>query len=400
LVVLIAMAFVTGLAAADDPGQGLPNLIRANERFGLNLLEKIHSREPQRNVVVSPISVTLILACLRTGQYFGLEGRDELGDTFGWGSPSQLAMSAKMLLAAFEEAKTPKDRDQRWITNTILYRSQGWPIAPGTRVRPFDQRFADIATRFFGVKFVDTAAARPTSGNLRAARTLVGPLPKVPGKNDAWISSGSHLRAMWRGNTFSMSKMFMGDFETPGGQKKPVVMITSEMELYLHAKTNDFEAVALPCDGAYMIAVLPAPGRSMQELERELAASPEMVGTALQQEVGKITMPTFHLRGEQQFRAPLEEMGIRRIFWDLSPIVTIPASYLTNISQAVDLQVDKNGIRADAETIAGAVYGGIMMSNTPPFHMKLDRPFLFLIRDVDANALLFVGAVMDPSADR
>jgi len=29
--------------------------------------------------------------------------------------------------------------------------------------------------------------------------------------------------------------------------------------------------------------------------------------------------------------------------------------------------------------------------------MKIDRPFLFLIRDKNTNALLFLGAVMDPT---
>jgi serine protease inhibitor len=32
-----------------------------------------------------------------------------------------------------------------------------------------------------------------------------------------------------------------------------------------------------------------------------------------------------------------------------------------------------------------------------PFHRNLDRPFLFLIRDNLTKALLFEGAVMDPT---
>jgi len=32
-----------------------------------------------------------------------------------------------------------------------------------------------------------------------------------------------------------------------------------------------------------------------------------------------------------------------------------------------------------------------------PFHMTLDRPFLFLIRDRVTKALLFEGALMNPT---
>jgi len=32
-----------------------------------------------------------------------------------------------------------------------------------------------------------------------------------------------------------------------------------------------------------------------------------------------------------------------------------------------------------------------------PFHMVVNRPFLFFVRDNVTNSLLFAGAVMDPS---
>ena len=33
---------------------------------------------------------------------------------------------------------------------------------------------------------------------------------------------------------------------------------------------------------------------------------------------------------------------------------------------------------------------------TDTFHMRLDRPFVFFVRDSTTNALLFAGAVVDP----
>jgi len=66
------------------------------------------------------------------------------------------------------------------------------------------------------------------------------------------------------------------------------------------------------------------------------------------------------------------------------------------VSQKTDIQVNKEGIQADAEAVVGAIYGGIMGAQNA-FRMELNRPFVFLIRDRTTNALLFIGVVADPA---
>ena len=89
-------------------------------------------------------------------------------------------------------------------------------------------------------------------------------------------------------------------------------------------------------------------------------------------------------------------MGVRKVFEDLGRLFTIPLSYVSEVKQTVDIQVDQSGIRADAGTVVGAVYGGVM-SGPVPFSMELDRPFIYLIRERFTDALLFAGVVVDPS---
>jgi serpin B len=173
-------------------------------------------------------------------------------------------------------------------------------------------------------------------------------------------------------------------------------MLTSDVSVYRYVKTEAFEAVVLPTNRAYMLAVLPATGHDLHGLVRELAASPEAIDAALKRQVGTVTMPPFQIRVESNLRRHLEEMGIRQIFKDLGQIIKIPESRLTEINQSVNIQVDRLGIRADAETVGGGIYGGTMGA-TEPFSMKLNRPFVFLIRDLTTDALLFLGAVVDPS---
>ncbi len=89
-------------------------------------------------------------------------------------------------------------------------------------------------------------------------------------------------------------------------------------------------------------------------------------------------------------------MGLKQVFEDLGQIISIPKSHLTRVFQKVEIEVNRQGIRANAETVGGIVYGGVT-GGLNPFHVQLNRPFVFLIREQNTNALLFLGAVMDPS---
>jgi serpin B len=260
---------------------------------------------------------------------------------------------------------------------------------------PFSPEFLRLATKYFGFNFVNTGTAKPTADDLRRAAMPIGALPEVSKENDFLISSGAHLRTTWEENTFSLSTPYRGEFRTASGESKQVEMQDSALSRYFYAKTESFEAAALPGEIAYMIAVLPAPGIDLQRLESELAEQSETLDAALKPRPGRVTMPSFHIRIESHLRPSIEALGIRQVFVGVGDIVKIPKSHLREVNQKIDLTVDRSGIRADANTVAGAVYGGIM-SSPEPFHMRLNRPFVFLIRDQTTDALLFIGAVMDP----
>lgn len=392
------------LSAQQDAGTGLPNLIRSNERFGANLLLHVHSTQPEHNVVVSPLSLTITFAALQSGlNYF--QGAQEIRNAFGWDESVRLDVPARMLLAAFDKPeafkrptgkislKNPsflaRPQEGAWIKNILLYRAL-------PNKEPISPRFMSMAQKYYGITFRTTGSEHPTGASLKNDEHATANVPSTSRRNDILISSGTHLQTAWRGNTFSESEPRTGTFETESGMRKQVQVLDSEMESYLYAKTETFEAVILPCNKGYMLAILPARGRTIQDLERDLAEAPESVDTVLKKRLGIVTMPTFHLKNGADLRPSIESMGIKSVFSDLGKIVNIPNSHLTEIKQSVDIQVDQDGILANADTVMGAVYGGIMAAQDK-FYMSMDRPFVFLVRDQTTNALLFIGAVMDPT---
>ena len=57
--------------------------------------------------------------------------------------------------------------------------------------------------------------------------------------------------------------------------------------------------------------------------------------------------------------------------------------------------MDENGTEASAAT-AVMVGAGSAQREEPP-EVRIDRPFIFVIRDTQTGTLLFMGRVMDPS---
>ncbi len=121
LVKVILLVLIPVLSTAQqDAGMGLPALIRGDERFGADLLLRVHSTTPARNVVVSPLSLTLTFAALQTGMGYG-PASEEIGSVFGWGKNPRLSVPARMLLAAFDKTTTVQASDGQGRTEESIH---------------------------------------------------------------------------------------------------------------------------------------------------------------------------------------------------------------------------------------------------------------------------------------
>ena len=109
-------------------------------------------------------------------------------------------------------------------------------------------------------------------------------------------------------------------------------------------------------------------------------------------------MPKFTFRSQAQLRQALGELGMPIAFSDradFSGITTQEVLTIDDVIHEAFIAVDEDGTEAAAAT---AVVFRSVSAPLQVVELTIDRPFLFLIRDRESGAILFLGRVLDPSS--
>lgn len=231
---------------------------------------------------------------------------------------------------------------------------------------------------------------------------------------DFFLSGGGKARVplMRRGDMPGVRYgAFQGDgkyFDTPshvprGGRVE---------ESKLYPGEHGFTMLEMPYKGGElsMVVIAPRSADGLAELERKLT------GENLQAWVGKLRqrsvhvfVPRFKLETKYAMEQMLQAMGMKRAFEDpRSPKGAQfdgmsqsedPAQklYISKVLHKAFVEVNEKGTEAAAATaviMATPTAAPVSIPFTPTF--RADRPFVFLIRDVKTNSILFLGRMMNP----
>ncbi|KAK6167797.1 hypothetical protein SNE40_021740 [Patella caerulea] len=107
-------------------------------------------------------------------------------------------------------------------------------------------------------------------------------------------------------------------------------------------------------------------------------------------------MPRINIEKKLQLKESVKDLGIRKIFEssaDLSGMFSQPGIFVDNIIQQSVIELSENGTRASVAT--GIVFHGFLMGRiTIP--LRINRPFMFVLRDKSVGVNLFYGRYTDP----
>jgi len=161
-------------------------------------------------------------------------------------------------------------------------------------------------------------------------------------------------------------------------------------------RTPDFAAVDLPYgSSAYtMTVVLPNDGKSVDAVAASLSATDWATWTSQFHE-GEldVELPRFKLEWERMLIPDLQALGMRDAFLDSGADFSRMSPrgrelYISVVKQKTYVEVNEEGTEAAAVTNVG-----ISLTSAPvPF--RVDRPFVFIIRERLTGTVVFMGKIV------
>lgn len=394
MVALVAGCALLGGARPATDGSTPKGAATASNQFGIDLYLRARRSAANENLVVSPLSAALALSMTAAGA----RGRTQ----------------AEMLATLHLDREHFADSHTSFATLMADLNARG--KQSGLTLRVIDGLFGQTETRF-GRDFValtrdhysaalerldfvrapDEASAsinewarRETHGQVR---DIISPDAIKPGTR-LILANALYLKAHWI-KVFPKSQTRQQTFHAVGGPID-VPMMEDERDLSC-ARVGNVEVAELAYErGLSMLIVLPDHG--LDEVETALAGGQyeRWIG-ALTDARRSVELPRWHAHSRVPLTPLLEELGMRTAFADSADFGAMIEDGMLRISdvvQAAVVDVDEAGTEASAVTT-------ITMTDEsyepPPPLFRVDRPFLYGIRDRVSGAILFIGQVTNPA---
>ncbi|WFL76012.1 serpin family protein [Altererythrobacter arenosus] len=387
---LLLAPLALAACATTEPVATSPDSIVERDGSGAMALFPILDREagPKENIVYSPASVD---------QAFGLLRLGAAGST---------AEQLDRVLPAPRNAdylRVDKDDVEVRIANALF-------LSDAFRFR---QSFVSSAKSRYDAttQAVDFLTPAPTAKTINdwAEKATEGLIPQVitPGSITpdmvAVLANALYFDGRWE------TKLTHGDiraFLFGDGSEKPFRFVGKVLSLN-KVEADGWSAVRIPYanDRYTMDVIIPEKRRVMAE-----APSPEMIeelGAKLAGEKHQLVdllIPQFEVDYSTGLIPALQALGVTAPFEkgvaDLSPMAE-PGQAPLVVSDArhvTKLQVFDAGTRAAAVTTISIVVTSGAIYEKEPVPFIADRPFVIVIRDLEAREVLFVGRIASPEA--
>lgn len=234
--------------------------------------------------------------------------------------------------------------------------------------------------------------------NADVADTTHGLIPELLAPGDvtpstiATLVNALYLKTAWR-NVFPERGTEPRPFDGAGD------VATMRLSKQLgYAATPGWQAVFLPGRGG-VEAVALLPDAPLAEAEPALTAP--VLADLLDRRAMRLVelyLPKFRVRARADLTTSLADLGVRTLFGrdaDLSGISDEPIVVSKIVHEAV-LTIDEQGLEGAAAT--AVVMRAMAMAIRPeqPIVVRVDRPFLFLVRHAASGAVYFLARVVRP----
>jgi serpin B len=389
----VAQSSIRRDRSPDVPEAALTTVRASSIAFTLDFYHVV--RSSNSNLIASPYNLSTVLAQVYAGA--GGQTEQQMGQVLHYTLPQDQLHPA---LNATDLALASTDRSTRLTTANALWGRIDFAFRPDyldllARNYGAGLRLMDVSndTAIQGsTKRIDDWVAQQTQGEIKE---LLGP-DAIQENTRLVLVSTIYFNGQWA-DAFPKQNTRDGLFTLLNGEQIMVPMMTRKPTNMSYAKDTSFQAADLPYKGGRfrMLILLPAQN---QFATFEDGLDSQRLSSILEQLEDRqvyLTMPKFAFGSSFDLARTLATMGMRDVFSDGADLSGMAGQPLK-----IDAVVHKARIAVDEKgTVAAAAFAAIGEPPSDPSKfvvLHLNRPFVFLIRDMKTGIILFIGHVMNP----
>ena len=383
----VAICLVVGLLSGASR-QAEAGIVRPMEEIARKLFQLSVAQGGDRNTIISPLSLEVALH-MAAG---GANGATEKGfrDALYMGGAS----TGDYVKELGKYVRSIGSRDPKVIFRSV----NGIWLAGNARPVPAYLELlrngfhARIETEDFSkpkaVKDINDWFARQTQ------QLIPNMVSQIPPDTRAILANALYFKGQWT-TPFAASATKPAPFHLAGGKTADVPMMSRSDDNFRYSETASYQAVKLPFGkGEFEVVVaLPREGVDPAKNAGELIAA---ASGQFSERPGRVSLPRLKLTAGGDMKPVLEAFGLKEAFSDsadFSRLAKSPVKF-DQVIHRVALSWDEKGAEAAAGT-------AVVMTKTvalpaDPFEMKVDRPFVFILRHVKTGVAILVGLVNDP----
>ncbi len=216
------------------------------------------------------------------------------------------------------------------------------------------------------------------------------------------LTNAMYFKGKWR-HPFEQTATMRMPFQLGTGVSAEIPMMQQE-GAYPYFEDETLQVLALPYEGGTleMMVLLPRQYNGIDAAEQALTSGKyaQYLGARAPQTV-RVFLPRFNAAAAFSLAKTLTAMGMPGAFdahrADFSPMTGHRDVYIDAVEHKACVEVTEEGTEAAAAT-AVAIRTKSAAPGPPPKVFRADHPFVFVIRDISSEGILFLGRLTDPRA--
>ncbi|HEY3015435.1 MAG TPA: serpin family protein [Nocardioides sp.] len=390
----------------------IPDVVTGMHEFAGGLFGRLATKKG--NLALSPYSVAVALGMTLNGARGATAA--EMRTVLGVADTARFNGGLNALTRVVEGLAGPAKRADGSAAEVALDAANA---LFGDRSTPWAPAFLDTLAREYGagmrtVDFIKhTEEARTLINGWTADRTH-DKIPEIipEGILDALtrlvLVNALYFKAPWE-VPFEKSMTAKRPFRFDDGTTTKVDTMSAQLGAAGHGRGEGWQAVRLPYAGSTLAMTVivpadpphsvPAGYSTLERIESDVTAGklPTMLA-AIKPGGVALTMPKWTFRTDSSLKPALMALGMPTAFGDTADFSAMTTDDTALLIKAVLHQtfvaVDEEGTEAAAATAV------VMGETSMPIYEQVvvDRPFLFVIHDVEHGTPLFLGRVADPTS--